>query len=234
MISGRGLGHSGGTLDKMDAIAGYTHGARQRALPARRARGGLRDHRPDRGAGPRGPAPVRDPRRDGDGGEIPLITSSILSKKLAAGLAGLVMDVKFGTGAFMATAEDGRALAESVVGRGNGAGCRTTALLTDMNEVLRHDGRQRRRGPRGDRLPGRRGRVRRPRAAPARGDDGPLGRAAGHRRAVRDRRGRPRAACERALASGDGRRAVRAHGRPPSADRPTCSSVPTPTCHSPR
>jgi thymidine phosphorylase len=67
---------------------------------------------------------------------IPLITSSILSKKLAAGLRGLVMDVKFGSGAFMATREDGRALAESVVAVANGAGCQTTALLTDMNQVL--------------------------------------------------------------------------------------------------
>jgi thymidine phosphorylase len=67
---------------------------------------------------------------------IPLITSSILSKKLSAGLAGLVMDVKFGSGAFMGTAEDARALAESIVAVANGAGCRTTALLTDMNQVL--------------------------------------------------------------------------------------------------
>jgi thymidine phosphorylase len=67
---------------------------------------------------------------------IPLITSSILSKKLSAGLAGLVMDVKFGSGAFMGTAQDARALAESIVAVANGAGCRTTALLTDMNQVL--------------------------------------------------------------------------------------------------
>jgi thymidine phosphorylase len=136
MISGRGLGHSGGTLDKMDALAGYTTapdnvlfrkvvrevgcaiiGQTSDLAPADRRLYGIRDVT----------ATVES---------IPLITSSILSKKLAAGLAGLVMDVKFGSGAFMRTEEDARALADSVVAVANGAGCRTTALLTDMNEVL--------------------------------------------------------------------------------------------------
>jgi thymidine phosphorylase len=67
---------------------------------------------------------------------IPLITSSILSKKLAAGLTGLVQDVTYGTGAFMSSVKDAQALAESIVAVANGAGCRTTAILTDMNEVL--------------------------------------------------------------------------------------------------
>jgi thymidine phosphorylase len=67
---------------------------------------------------------------------IDLITASILSKKLAAGLQGLVMDVKFGSGAFMSNAEDARALAESLVLVANGAGLPTSALLTDMNEPL--------------------------------------------------------------------------------------------------
>jgi thymidine phosphorylase len=136
MISGRGLGHSGGTLDKMDAIAGYTTepdnalfrrvvrevgcaviGQTSDLAPADRRLYGIRDIT----------ATVES---------IPLITSSILSKKLAAGLAGLVMDVKFGSGAFMGTAQDARTLAESIVAVANGAGCKTTALLTDMNEVL--------------------------------------------------------------------------------------------------
>ncbi len=67
---------------------------------------------------------------------IPLITASILSKKLAAGLGGLVLDVKTGTGAFMAKLEDSRALAKSLVEVANGAGLKTRALITDMNEPL--------------------------------------------------------------------------------------------------
>ncbi len=67
---------------------------------------------------------------------IPLITASILSKKLAAGLQGLVMDVKTGSGAFMASRADSRALAESIVAVANGAGLKTTALITDMNQPL--------------------------------------------------------------------------------------------------
>ena len=67
---------------------------------------------------------------------VPLITASILSKKLAAGLEHLVLDVKTGTGAFMATPEDARELAESLVAVANGAGLKTSALITDMNEPL--------------------------------------------------------------------------------------------------
>ncbi len=67
---------------------------------------------------------------------IPLITASILAKKLAEGLDALVMDVKVGSGAFMPTYEASENLAQAIVGVANGAGCRTTALLTDMNQVL--------------------------------------------------------------------------------------------------
>ncbi len=67
---------------------------------------------------------------------VPLITASILSKKLAAGLEGLVLDVKTGSGAFMAEMEDARELAESLVAVANGAGLKTSALITDMNEPL--------------------------------------------------------------------------------------------------
>ena len=106
MISGRGLGHSGGTLDKLDSIPGLHDRARQRAVPPRGARGRLRHHRPDRRPRPRrqdcstpsatSPATVES---------IPLITGSILSKKLAAGLGSLILDVKTGSGAFMPTLE---------------------------------------------------------------------------------------------------------------------------------
>ncbi|HYN47601.1 MAG TPA: thymidine phosphorylase, partial [Candidatus Nanopelagicales bacterium] len=136
MISGRGLGHSGGTLDKMDAIAGYTT-APDNALFRRVVREvgcAVIGQTSDLAPADRRLYAIRDVTATVE--SIPLITSSILSKKLAAGLAGLVMDVKFGSGAFMGTAEDGRALAESIVAVANGAGCRTTALLTDMNEVL--------------------------------------------------------------------------------------------------
>jgi thymidine phosphorylase len=136
MISGRGLGHSGGTLDKMDALAGYTT-APDNALfrrVVREAGCAIIGQTADLAPADRRLYAIRDITATVE--SIPLITSSILSKKLAAGLAGLVMDVKFGSGAFMTTAQDGRALAESVVGVANGAGCATVALLTDMNEVL--------------------------------------------------------------------------------------------------
>jgi thymidine phosphorylase len=136
MISGRGLGHSGGTLDKMDAIVGYTtapDNATFRRI-VREVGCAIIGQTSDLAPADRRLYAIRDVTATVE--SIALITSSILSKKLAAGLAGLVMDVKFGSGAFMGTAADGRALAESVVAVANGAGCRTTALLTDMNEVL--------------------------------------------------------------------------------------------------
>ena len=136
MISGRGLGHSGGTLDKMDASAGYTT-APDNALFRRVVREvgcAVIGQTSDLAPADRRLYAIRDVTATVE--SIPLITSSILSKKLAAGLAGLVMDVKAGSGAFMRTVDDARSLAESVVAVANGAGCRTTALLTDMNEVL--------------------------------------------------------------------------------------------------
>jgi thymidine phosphorylase len=136
MISGRGLGHSGGTLDKMDAIAGYTTAPDNATFRrvVREVGCAIIGQTADLAPADRRLYAIRDVTATVE--SIPLITSSILSKKLAAGLSGLVMDVKFGTGAFMRTAEDGRALAESIVAVANGAGCRTTALLTDMNQVL--------------------------------------------------------------------------------------------------
>jgi thymidine phosphorylase len=136
MISGRGLGHSGGTLDKMDALAGYTT-APDNALfrkVVREVGCAIIGQTSDLAPADRRLYGIRDVTATVE--SIPLITSSILSKKLAAGLAGLVMDVKYGSGAFMRTEEDARALADSVVAVANGAGCLTTALLTDMNEVL--------------------------------------------------------------------------------------------------
>jgi thymidine phosphorylase len=136
MISGRGLGHSGGTLDKMDAIDGYTtapNNAHFRRV-VREVGCAIIGQTGDLAPADRRLYAIRDVTATVE--SIPLITSSILSKKLAAGLTGLVQDVTYGTGAFMTTEEGARTLAESIVAIANGAGCRTTAILTDMNEVL--------------------------------------------------------------------------------------------------
>ncbi len=136
MISGRGLGHTGGTLDKLDSIPGYKTqpdlalfrkitkdvgcciiGQTADLAPADKRLYGIRDVT----------ATVES---------VPLITASILSKKLAAGLQHLVLDVKCGSGAFMANVEEARALATSLVAVANGAGLKTTALITDMDEPL--------------------------------------------------------------------------------------------------
>ncbi|OCX66748.1 thymidine phosphorylase [Thioclava sp. SK-1] len=136
MISGRGLGHTGGTLDKMEAIPGYRvdHGVE-----------GLQKIVGQVGCAIAGASDAIAPAdrrlyavRDICGAveSIDLITPSILSKKLAAGLQGLVLDVKVGSGAFMTDMDDARALARALVETANGAGCKTSALITDMNQSL--------------------------------------------------------------------------------------------------
>ena len=136
MISGRGLGHTGGTLDKFDSIPGYCTvpdpalfrtvvrdigvaiiGQTAQLAPADKRFYSIRDTT----------ATVES---------VAMITGSILSKKLSAGLDALVMDVKVGSGAFMPTYDKSVELAESIVAVGNGAGTRTSALLTEMNESL--------------------------------------------------------------------------------------------------
>ncbi len=136
MISGRGLGHSGGTLDKMDSIAGYvTAPDRDRFRRVVREAGcAIIGQTADLAPADRRLYAIRDVTATVE--SQALITASILSKKLAAGLHGLVMDVTFGSGAFMSTLDDARSLARGIVEVANGAGCPTTALLTDMNEVL--------------------------------------------------------------------------------------------------
>lgn len=136
MISGRGLGHTGGTLDKLAAIPGYdtTPGTEALARVTREVGCAVIGQTDRIAPADRRFYAVRDVT--GTVESVDLITASILSKKLAAGLGALVLDVKVGTGAFMATAEDARALAESLVAVANGAGCRTAALITDMNEPL--------------------------------------------------------------------------------------------------
>lgn len=136
MISGRGLGHSGGTLDKLESIPGFNvnlelddwHdlvirervgliGQTGNICPADKKIYALRDVT----------ATVRS---------IPLISASIMSKKIAEGIQGLVLDVKTGNGAFMQTPEESRALANSLVSIGKGYGIKTTAVITDMNQPL--------------------------------------------------------------------------------------------------
>ncbi|HET8727898.1 MAG TPA: thymidine phosphorylase [Alphaproteobacteria bacterium] len=136
MISGRGLGHTGGTLDKFDSIPGYAtqpDNALFRRV-VREAGCAVIGQTADLAPADRTLYAIRDVT--GTVESIPLITASILSKKLAAGLGVLVLDVKTGSGAFMPTRERSRALAESLVSVANGAGLRTGALITDMNEPL--------------------------------------------------------------------------------------------------
>jgi len=136
MISGRGLGHTGGTLDKAESIPGYNAtpdfdlfkkvvkstgcaiiGQTEDLAPADRRLYAIRDVT----------ATVES---------IPLITASILSKKIAAGLEGLVMDIKLGSGAFMPSLERAIKLSKSIIGTAATAGLKTHTLITDMNEVL--------------------------------------------------------------------------------------------------
>ncbi|MBO6900699.1 MAG: thymidine phosphorylase [Rhizobiaceae bacterium] len=136
MISGRGLGHTGGTLDKMDSIPGYTSQP-DNALFRKTVRNvgcAIIGQTASLAPADKRFYAIRDVT--GTVESIPLITASILSKKLAAGLGSLVLDVKSGNGAFMATARDAGRLARSLVETANGAGLPTTALITDMNEPL--------------------------------------------------------------------------------------------------
>jgi len=138
MISGRGLGHTGGTLDKFDSIPGYQTAPTLDTLrSALRAAGcAIIGQTAELTPADRRLYAIRDVTATVE--SIPLITASILSKKLAAGLHGLVMDVKCGNGAFADSPRMALALARSLVEVANGAGLPTRALVTDMNQVLGH------------------------------------------------------------------------------------------------
>lgn len=133
--SGRGLGHTGGTLDKLDAIAGFSA-----QLPSRRVREQLREvGAAIFAAGDLAPADaklyaLRDVTATVE--SLPLIASSVMSKKLAEGTGALVLDVKVGSGALVKTEEQCRDLAHTMVGLGAAHGVPTRALLTDMNRPL--------------------------------------------------------------------------------------------------
>ena len=136
MISGRGLGHTGGTLDKLEAIPGFRTGLSEEALRAQIGNLGcaIVAASADLAPADRRLYGIRD--ISGTVESIDLITASILSKKLAAGLEGLVLDVKCGSGAFMKTPERAEALARALVSTAQGAGCMTSALITDMDQPL--------------------------------------------------------------------------------------------------
>ena len=136
MISGRGLGHTGGTLDKFDAIPGYQTQPDNELFRqvVRQAGCAIIGQTADLAPADKALYAIRDVT--GTVESIPLITASILAKKLAAGLDALILDVKTGSGAFMPTLERSRELAQSLVTVANGAGLRTGALITDMNEPL--------------------------------------------------------------------------------------------------
>jgi thymidine phosphorylase len=136
MISGRGLGHTGGTLDKMEVIPGYDAKPDEALLRrAVREAGCAVIGQTARLAPADGRLyAIRDVTATVE--SIPLITASILSKKLAAGLEALVMDVKTGSGAFMPTQDQAEALARSLIGTASHAGLPVHALITDMDQPL--------------------------------------------------------------------------------------------------
>lgn len=136
MIAGRGLGHTGGTLDKLDSLSGY-----QTSVDMDTFRKTVKDvgcaiigQTADLAPADKKFYAIRDVCATVE--SIPLITASILSKKLAAGLQYLVMDIKCGNGAFMENMERASELAHTIANVANGAGTKTSALLTDMDSVL--------------------------------------------------------------------------------------------------
>lgn len=136
MISGRGLGHTGGTLDKLDSVPGYQTqpGLDLFRKVVKDVGCAVIGQTPDLAPADKRLYGIRDVTATVE--SVPLITASILSKKLAAGLDHLVMDIKVGSGAFMESMDQARELAHSIVRVANGAGVKTTALITDMDEPL--------------------------------------------------------------------------------------------------
>ena len=136
MISGRGLGHGGGTLDKVDSIPGYDSvpGADMFRNVVAEVGCAIIGQTSDLAPADRRFYSIRDVTSTVE--SVPLITASILSKKTAAGLDALVMDVKYGSGAFMSTMEEAETLANSIIQTGSESGLLTHALITDMNENL--------------------------------------------------------------------------------------------------
>ena len=136
MIAGRGLGHTGGTIDKLESISGYNTQPDDNTFRkvVKNVGCAIIGQTDDLAPADKKIYAIRDVCATVE--SIPLITASILSKKLAAGLEYLVMDLKCGNGAFMVNFDDACALAHSIVDVANMAGTKTSALVTDMNQVL--------------------------------------------------------------------------------------------------
>jgi thymidine phosphorylase len=136
MISGRGLGHTGGTLDKLESIPGVSTQLSERKFRDVVTKAGCAIVGASASIAPADKRlyAVRDVTSTVE--SMDLITASILSKKLAGGLDGLVLDVKTGSGAFMKDIAQARGLAEGLTKTANAAGCRTTAVISDMNQPL--------------------------------------------------------------------------------------------------
>jgi pyrimidine-nucleoside phosphorylase len=136
MMSGRGLGHTGGTLDKLYAIPGFRTGLSLAEAKAQVLRIGcaMIGQSPEIAPADRRLYALRDVTATVE--SIPLIAASIMSKKLAEGLSALVLDVKYGSGAFLAAREQGLALARTMIALGEDRGCPTVALLTAMDRPL--------------------------------------------------------------------------------------------------
>ena len=138
MISGRGLGHTGGTLDKLESIPGFrTRLSLEEAVRQVRRLGlAMLGQTPEICPADRKLYALRDVT--GTVESIPLISASIMSKKLAEGLSGLVLDIKTGSGAFITDPAQSLVLARTMIGIGEAGGCRTVALLTAMDRPLGH------------------------------------------------------------------------------------------------
>ena len=136
MISGRGLGHTGGTLDKLESIPGFRVNLSLKEFreALRKCCLGLIGQTPDIAPADRKLYALRDVTATVE--SLPLIASSIMSKKMAEGIDALVLDVKTGDGAFMKKFEDSKALAEAMVRIGRGMGKKVSALITDMEQPL--------------------------------------------------------------------------------------------------
>jgi pyrimidine-nucleoside phosphorylase len=136
MISGRGLGHTGGTLDKLESIPGFRTDLTLGQLRSVLEQCGvaLVGQTPEIAPADRRLYALRDVTATVE--SLPLIAASIMSKKMAEGISALVLDVKTGDGAFLPDAADARALAQAMIDIGRGLGCRVTALLTDMEQPL--------------------------------------------------------------------------------------------------
>jgi len=136
MLSGRGLGHTGGTLDKLEAISGFNARLSRKEFERCIADIGCVISTSTEGIAPADKKIYSLRDVTGTVESLPLITASIMSKKLAMGASALILDVKTGSGAFMRKHEDSKALAKSLIAAAAGSGTRVEALITDMDRPL--------------------------------------------------------------------------------------------------